>query len=195
MALTNTSHPGANRALGLSTVAFTLCFAVWTLFSILGLEIKQEFGLSDAQFGLLVATPALTGSLSRLPLGIWADRFGGRWLFGVLMIVVGACVWLLTRADSYGVMLLAALGVGLAGGGFIVGAALCIGLVRCATAGHGAGHLRRRQYRRSADQYRRALAAVCHGLARRRARLRCGHRGHRRAVHAAGAQRSAARRA
>ena len=54
------------RALGLSTLAFTVCFAVWTIFSIIGVKIKQELGLSETQFGLLVATPVLTGSLSRL---------------------------------------------------------------------------------------------------------------------------------
>ena len=44
-----------------STFAFTVCFAVWTIFSIIGVQIKQELGLNDTQFGLLVATPILTG--------------------------------------------------------------------------------------------------------------------------------------
>ncbi|WP_281827382.1 hypothetical protein [Jannaschia rubra] len=44
------------RALTLSTVAFTACFAVWTIFSIIGVAIKEELGLSEFQFGLLVAT-------------------------------------------------------------------------------------------------------------------------------------------
>jgi MFS transporter, NNP family, nitrate/nitrite transporter len=53
------------RALWLSTSAFTVCFAVWTIFSILGVQIKNELGLNDTQFGLLVGTPILTGSLIR----------------------------------------------------------------------------------------------------------------------------------
>lgn len=44
------------RALWLSTIAFTACFAVWTIFSIIGVRIKQELGLSETQFGLLVGT-------------------------------------------------------------------------------------------------------------------------------------------
>ncbi|WP_301280839.1 MFS transporter [Halomonas sp. PR-M31] len=112
-----------HRALGLSTLAFTLCFAVWTLFSILGIQIKQEFGLSDTQLGLLMATPILTGSISRLFLGILTDRFGGRWVFGLLMLVTALCVYLLTFANSYAMLLVGALGVGLAGGSFIVGVA------------------------------------------------------------------------
>jgi hypothetical protein len=46
-----------NRALGLSTLAFTACFAVWTIFAIIGIRIKAELGLNEAQFGLLIGTP------------------------------------------------------------------------------------------------------------------------------------------
>jgi len=109
------------RALGLSTFAFTLCFAVWTIFSIIGIRIRQEFGLSDTQLGLLMATPILTGAISQLFLGIWTDRYGGRWVFGVLMLATAACVYLLTFANSYLMLLVGAIGVGLAGGSFIVG--------------------------------------------------------------------------
>ena len=70
-----------HRALGLSTLAFTVCFAVWTIFSIIGVQIKQQLGLSDTQFGLLVATPVLTGSVSRIFLGVWTEQYGGRILF------------------------------------------------------------------------------------------------------------------
>lgn len=111
------------RALGLSTLAFTLCFAVWTIFSIIGISIKQEMNLSDTQLGLLMATPILSGSISRIFLGVITDRFGGRWVFGLLMLTTSACVYLLSFADSYAMLLLAALGVGLAGGSFIVGVA------------------------------------------------------------------------
>ena len=111
------------RALGISTLAFTLCFAVWTLFSIIGIQIKEDFGLSDTQLGLLMATPVLTGSISRLFLGVLTDRFGGRWVFSLLMLATATCVYLLTFANSYPMLLVGALGVGLAGGSFIVGVA------------------------------------------------------------------------
>ncbi|MEH6559836.1 MAG: nitrate/nitrite transporter [Marinobacter sp.] len=112
-----------HRALGLSTLAFTLCFAVWTIFSIIGIRIAEDLSLSDTQLGLLMATPILTGSISRLFLGIWTDRYGGRWVFGILMLTTAACVYLLTLATTYPMLLIGALGVGLAGGAFIVGVA------------------------------------------------------------------------
>ena len=117
------THGDANRALGISTVAFTVCFSVWTMFSIIGIQIKAELNLNDTQFGILVATPVLTGSLSRLFLGIWADQYGGRLVFTVQMLLTAAATYILTMADSYEMMLLAALGVGLAGGSFAVGIA------------------------------------------------------------------------
>ena len=110
-----------HRALGLSTLAFTVCFAVWTIFSIIGVQIKQELGLSDTQFGLLVATPVLTGSVSRIFLGVWTEQYGGRIMFPLQMLITAVAVWLLTSVESYPVFLLAALGLGLAGGSFIVG--------------------------------------------------------------------------
>ena len=111
------------RALWMSTIAFTVCFAVWTIFSIIGVRIKDELGLSETEFGLLIGTPILTGSLSRIVLGIWTDRYGGRLVFTLTMLAASVATLLLSFAHTYPQMLLAALGVGLAGGSFAVGVA------------------------------------------------------------------------
>jgi NNP family nitrate/nitrite transporter-like MFS transporter len=110
-------------ALAMSTTAFTVCFAVWTIFSIIGVQIKKELGLNDTQFGLLVGTPILTGSLIRLALGIWTDQYGGRLVYTAVMVAAAAATWMLTWAYSYETYLVAALGVGIAGGSFAVGIA------------------------------------------------------------------------
>lgn len=112
-----------NQALTASTLAFTVCFAVWTIFSIIGIKIKADLGLSDTQFGILVATPVLTGSLSRIFLGIWSDQYGGRVVFTVQLLATAVAAYLLTMVTTYEMFLVAALGVGLAGGGFAVGIA------------------------------------------------------------------------
>src|SRR5690606_15486849 len=57
-----------------STLAFTICFAVWMMFGVIGIPIRQQLGLNNTQFGLLTSTPVLLGALMRLPLGIWTDR-------------------------------------------------------------------------------------------------------------------------
>ncbi len=119
--------PGAGsegrRALLLSTLAFAACFAVWTIFSIIGIRIKDELGLNETEFGLLIGTPILTGSLTRLFLGIWADRYGGRIVFPLVMVAAAAAAFLVPSATTFPQMLLAALGVGMAGGSFAVGVA------------------------------------------------------------------------
>lgn len=115
--------PKANRMLGISTASFILCFAVWSIFSIIGIGIKEQLHLDDTQFGLLIGTPILSGSLIRLVLGIWADRYGGRLIMTWVMLTSAVATFLLSYATSYPMMLIAALGVGIAGGSFAVGIA------------------------------------------------------------------------
>ena len=123
MSLENVTSGQQTRALTASTLAFTVCFAVWTIFSIIGIKIKAELGLSDTQFGILVATPILTGSLSRIFLGIWSDQFGGRIVYTLQMLATAVAAFMLTKVSTYPMFLVAALGVGLAGGSFSVGIA------------------------------------------------------------------------
>ncbi|MBZ9791477.1 NarK/NasA family nitrate transporter [Rhizobium sp. 3T7] len=111
------------KALWMSTIAFTLCFAVWTIFAIIGIRIKQDLGLNEAEFGLLVGTPVLTGSLVRIVLGIWTGRYGGRLVYTLTMLAAAVATFLLSYAHTYTQMLIAGLGVGLAGGSFAVGVA------------------------------------------------------------------------
>ena len=83
------------RALWLSTVAFTVCFAVWTIFSIIGVQIKNDLGLNDTQFGLLVGTPILNGAIVRVLLGIGTDQYAGRLMFTLVMLASAAATLLL----------------------------------------------------------------------------------------------------
>lgn len=75
------NHQQQIAVLASSTFSFTICFAIWMMFAVLGIPIKAQLGLNETEFGLLAATPVLTGSLVRVPLGIWTDRYGGRIVF------------------------------------------------------------------------------------------------------------------
>ena len=105
----------ANRALGLSTFAFVICFAVWTIFAIIGIQIREQLSLTETQFGLLIGMPVLTGSLVRIVLGVLTDRLGGRVVSTLTMLAAALATFLLGWAQTYTQMLLAALGVGLGG--------------------------------------------------------------------------------
>jgi NNP family nitrate/nitrite transporter-like MFS transporter len=113
----------ANSVLAANTIAFTACFAVWVMFSIIGIPIKELLSLNNTQFGILVATPILTGSIFRLPVGMMTDKFGGRIVYFILLLTVLAPLWFIGSATKYWQFLILGLFVGVAGASFTVGIA------------------------------------------------------------------------
>lgn len=59
-------------------IHFDLSFMLWVLLGALGAYIAQSVALTPAQKGLVVGLPILSGSLLRVPLGVWSDRAGGK---------------------------------------------------------------------------------------------------------------------
>ncbi|MBI3433197.1 MAG: NarK/NasA family nitrate transporter [Hydrogenophilales bacterium] len=109
----------------MSTLAFTVCFMIWMMFAVIGVPIKQQLGLNETEFGILIATPVLTGSLIRVPLGMWTDKFGGRIVMFILMLSTVIPIWMISWATEFWHFLLTGLFVGMAGGAFTVGIAYC----------------------------------------------------------------------
>ena len=109
--------------LTLSTLAFTLMFAVWLMFGVLGIPIRKEFGLTDVQFGWLTAIAILNGSIWRLTFGLWTDRFGGRRVLTLLVALTAIPAFLVSQAESFRQLMLYAFLVGMAGNAFSVGIA------------------------------------------------------------------------
>ncbi|MGC2185705.1 MAG: MFS transporter, partial [Terriglobales bacterium] len=116
-------HPqdSQKRHLLLGTVSFTVCFAAWGLISAFAPRFRQQFHLSATQTAFLVAVPVLLGALARIPIGMLADRFGGRAVFTVLMFFVALPVALVPYATSYQNLLMVAFLLGMAGSSFAVG--------------------------------------------------------------------------
>jgi len=109
------------RVLLVSTFAFLICFAIWMMFGVIGIPIRRELGLNASEFGLLTATPVLTGAVFRLPLGIWTDRFGGRIVMVLLLLACTVPLWLASYATALWQFLLLGLALGLVGASFSVG--------------------------------------------------------------------------
>jgi NNP family nitrate/nitrite transporter-like MFS transporter len=114
---------GANRVLAMSTIDFTVMFAVWLMFGILGIEIQKELLLSDVELSWITALAVLNGSMWRLPAGIITDRIGGRKVTIVMLAVTAVPAYFVSTAHSYGVLLVLAFLVGFAGNLFSVGIA------------------------------------------------------------------------
>lgn len=93
----------------------------WMMFGVIGIPIKQMLNLNATQFGLLTAMPVLSGSLIRVPLGMWTDKFGGRIVMFILMAACVAPIYLIAYATQYWHFLVLGLFVGIAGGSFSAG--------------------------------------------------------------------------
>ena len=104
-----------------STVSFTVCFMIWMMLAVVGIPIKKQLGLSETEFGFLAALPVLSGSLIRVPLGIGTDKFGGRIVMFVLMLLSVPAIFAMQYATQYWQFLIIGLMMGLAGGSFSVG--------------------------------------------------------------------------
>ena len=104
-----------------STLAFLVCFVVWMMFGVLGVQLREDLNLNSTEFGLLTSTPVLTGALMRLPLGAWTDRFGGRIVMTVLLAVCAIPVYIVSYATALWQFLLIGLFLGCVGASFAVG--------------------------------------------------------------------------
>ncbi len=114
----------STRVLSLSTFAFTLMFAVWLMFGVLGIPIQKEFGLSDSQLAWLSSVAILNGSIWRLFLGVLTDRIGGKRVTIVMLLVTSVPAYLLAHMTlNYNWLLVLAFLVGFAGNLFSVGIA------------------------------------------------------------------------
>jgi NNP family nitrate/nitrite transporter-like MFS transporter len=100
---------------------FDTSFMVWVLLGALANSIVPEFGLSDAERGLMVAIPLLGGSLLRLCLGHLTDRIGARRtaMVGMVLTLMPLTLgWL--WADTFPKLLIVGLVLGVAGASFAV---------------------------------------------------------------------------
>jgi NNP family nitrate/nitrite transporter-like MFS transporter len=109
------------RALVLATVAFAVCFAIWGLVAPLAPLFRNLYQLSGTEVGLLVAVPVILGSLARIPFGLLTDRFGGRAMFPVLMLIGCIPLALAGFTSGYGQLVSVALLLGLPGASFAIG--------------------------------------------------------------------------
>ncbi|HET7043700.1 MAG TPA: MFS transporter [Gaiellaceae bacterium] len=111
----------AGLNLGLATLAFTLCFAAWSLISPFAKTFKVELGLSYTEALLLTAVPVVLGSLLRLPFGTLTDRYGGRPIFSALLAFSALPSVLFGYADGFWSLIGVGFLLGVAGASFAVG--------------------------------------------------------------------------
>ncbi len=109
MSATETEPAGPRqRVLLLSTIAFTLLFAVWLMMGVLSIKIRDELRLTPSQFDWLLAVAILAGALPRLHFGIWADRYSGRLVMTLTLLLTAIPTFLVSQVTTYTQLLVCA---------------------------------------------------------------------------------------
>ncbi len=106
-----------------STISFTLLFAAWLMFGVLAIPIQKEFQLTEIEFGWLTSIAILNGALWRLFFGIIADKYGGKKIFIIIMIISTIFCFLISNVSSFSHLLIYAFFLGISGNSFSVGIA------------------------------------------------------------------------
>ena len=117
----STAPSGNTLQLVLATGAFAICFAVFGSVSAMMPSLKETLRLSPFQVSVAIALPVLLGSLGRIPLGIFTDRYGGRVVFSAVMAVSIVPAFLIGLISTYWQLLLCGLFIGIALAVFSVG--------------------------------------------------------------------------
>jgi NNP family nitrate/nitrite transporter-like MFS transporter len=107
--------------LPLQTLSLVVGFMVWVIISSLMPYIKKSIPLSPNEIALVTAVPVILGSLMRILLGYWANRFGARILFFISFIILIFPVFYISVAHSLTDLIIGGLVLGLGGAIFSIG--------------------------------------------------------------------------
>lgn len=109
--------------LALGTGAFAFCFAVFGTMSAMMPMLSKQMHLSPVQKSIAVAVPVLLGSIGRIPLGMLTDRFGGRLIFSIVMVLSIIPAFLMGTVRDYAHLIAYGFFIGIALASFSVGVA------------------------------------------------------------------------
>ncbi|WP_028658597.1 nitrate/nitrite transporter [Nocardioides insulae] len=115
---------GQTKNLALATWAFAISFWAWNMIAPLAVRYAEAIDLDSTEKSILIATPVLVGSVGRIPAGALTDRFGGRVMMTILLLITAPVVVLVAVAgnmDSYALLLVFGFFLGIGGTTFAVG--------------------------------------------------------------------------
>lgn len=107
--------------LPLQTSSLIVGFMVWVILSSLLPYINEDIQLTSGQQSWVTAIPVILGSLLRIPIGYWTNRFGARNLFFISLILLTLPVYYISIADSFVDLFIGGLFIGIGGAVFSIG--------------------------------------------------------------------------
>ncbi|MEK4397871.1 MULTISPECIES: nitrate/nitrite transporter [Bacillus] len=121
MKLSELKSSGHPKTLLSSFLYFDVSFMIWVLLGALGAFIAQDFALSTAEKGMIVAIPILSGSFFRIVLGLFTDRIGPKKtaVIGMLFTTI-PLIWGFIAGTTLSELVLIGILLGVAGASFAV---------------------------------------------------------------------------
>lgn len=121
MKLADLKTAGHAPSLVASFLYFDISFMIWVMLGALGAYITEDFGLSPAEKGLIVAIPTLAGSFFRIVMGILTDRIGPRQTaIGGMIVTMIPLAWGFFFANHMSELYFIGILLGVAGASFAV---------------------------------------------------------------------------
>jgi MFS transporter, NNP family, nitrate/nitrite transporter len=110
-----------NFQLVLQTLNLILGFMVWVILSSLISFIQTDIKITPTQLSMITAIPVILGSILRVPIGFWTNRYGARNLFSISLLFLVLPVYYLSLANTVTDLIIGGLFLGVSGAIFSVG--------------------------------------------------------------------------
>ena len=110
-----------NLQLPLQTMSLVAGFMVWVLISSLMPIINEDIQLTAGQMSLVTAIPVILGSILRIPIGFYTNRYGSRTIFIISFFILLVPVFHLSVASSFLDLIISGLLMGVGGATFSIG--------------------------------------------------------------------------
>jgi len=107
--------------LSLQTTSLIVGFMVWVLLSSLMTFIKEDILLTPVQVSIVTAVPVILGSVLRIPLGFYTDRFGARIIFIISFLILLFPIFYISTANTFIDLVIGGLFLGVGGATFSIG--------------------------------------------------------------------------
>jgi NNP family nitrate/nitrite transporter-like MFS transporter len=113
------SKPGVQ--LTLQTSSLIVGFMIWVIISSLMPYIQADIPMTAGQQSIVTAIPVILGSLLRIPIGFYADRFGARIIFLISFLILLIPVFYISVASTFTDLVIGGLLLGVGGAVFSIG--------------------------------------------------------------------------
>ena len=107
--------------LPVQTITLVIGFMVWVILSGLIPYIKEDIVLTANQLTFVTAIPVVLGSILRVPIGYWTNRYGARKVSLISFILLLFPIFYISIANTFTDLLIGGLFIGISGAIFSAG--------------------------------------------------------------------------